>query len=395
MKKAILLLVLTLLISIPALLTSISAIAYANDNCWSYHADGISLTWTTPKISYSKDSLKTQMRIQTDETVRDLSVWFTLWGTKGNGDPWSQVYLIVESPTLHTLSTEIHVEVTWPPAVGGSTTTTYTFSELPNGVTRDGIIDITLPTSIDSGPIMASITATWKVNRGLWVFEDWQEKQVPYQYTMTIATYVADLNESLKELQQNYTGLKVDFSTVQNSYISLQQSFTTLQTNFNNLQNTLKELQQNYTGLKVDFSTVQNSYISLQQSFTTLQTNFNNQQSDYRTLQAKYDDLEGEYKTVQSSYNTQTSAYGNLSKEFDDIKASREALSMQNSNLNDSLTSLQNSYKELQVDYEALQNQNIQSNDSKVQQLTNIVIAIIIAIAAVTAIAIICRRKKQ
>ena len=342
MKKTMTLLLLTLL------LFATTMACYAKDNCWTYHQDGICLTWTTPEISYSNNSLSTQMRIQTDETVRDLSVWFMLMSSRQSGEnSWSQVYLIIESPKLHTFSTEIHAELSWPPSIGASESYTYTFSELSANTVRDGMIDVTLPKDIDSGPIWACITAQWKVNRGFWIIEDWQEKEVPYQYGMTMATFVGDMAKSVSQLQRNLLSLQQDYS-------SLQQSFNAIQANFNALQST----------------------------YATLQTN-------YQAVQANFSALQATYATLQVNYDMQTTNYGNLSKQF-------ETVSAQNASLNASFTDLQSRYKELeQKYYQALQNQNLQ-NDLRVQQLTILaIVCIVITITSIITTAIIWHKKKQ
>jgi len=370
MKKTMTLLLLTLL------LFATTMACYAKDNCWTYHQDGICLTWTTPEISYSNNSLSTQMRIQTDETVRDLSVWFMLMSSRQSGEnSWSQVYLIIESPKLHTFSTEIHAELSWPPSIGASESYTYTFSELSANTVRDGMIDVTLPKDIDSGPIWACITAQWKVNRGFWIIEDWQEKEVPYQYGMTMATFVGDMAKSVSQLQRNLLSLQQDYS-------SLQQSFNAIQANFNALQSTYATLQTNYQAVQANFSALQATYATLQSSYNTLQTN-------YQAVQANFSALQATYATLQVNYDMQTTNYGNLSKQF-------ETVSAQNASLNASFTDLQSRYKELeQKYYQALQNQNLQ-NDLRVQQLTILaIVCIVITITSIITTAIIWHKKKQ
>jgi predicted nuclease with TOPRIM domain len=291
-------------------------------------------------------------------------------------DSWSQVYLIVESPTLHQLTTEIHAELSWPPSIGGSSGACITFSELSANTVRDGIIDVTLPKDIDSGSIWACITAQWKVNRGFWIIEDWQLKQIPDQYGMTMVTYVADMTKTLSQLQQNLLSLQQDYS-------SLQQSFNAIQANFNALQSTYATLQTNYQAVQSNFSTLQATYAALQATYNTLQTNYQAVQSNFSTLQATY-------AALQASYDMQTTNYGNLSKQF-------ETLSAQNASLNASFTDLQSRYKELeQKYYQALQNQNIQSNDLRVQQLTILtIVSIIVAVASIITTAFIWHKKKQ
>jgi chaperonin cofactor prefoldin len=293
------------------------------------------------------------MRIATDETVRDLTVWFMLMSSRNFGeDSWSRVFVIVESPTTHTLSTEVYAEL--PPLIGVSSTKTVTFSELASNSMRDGIVDITLPKDLDSGPVWGTIAARWKVNRGWWIIENWQEKCVPYQSSMTLVTYIGNMSEELEQLQQNYNSL-------QSNYTTLQSSYQTLQTNYQTLQST----------------------------YTALQTSYQTLQSTYTALQNLYDLLEDNYKTLQNDYNEQTTAYGNLSEKFNDIKDSHEALNIQNTCLNTSFNILQTSYQTLQTNYQALQSERAQ------QTTLTIVIAVVVAMVSIILTIFVCRRKKQ
>ena len=255
---------------------------YALDNVYSYENDGINFVWTMPKTISISDGLEVSVRFTTTEDVLDLVFDIEILGSKDCG------------VTVWSRSLDVSEQVSY-----------WAWGTVRKATIEDVYGKFVLPMDLDSGSVYAVLKATWRVNRPLWIFPNYENRMFS---DVVIASFVDDQTVAFDEarlmLDEAKSDLILAFADIAKLNLSLSDTKATLTSKIaenNGLRNELRNAEGLLDRYVDDYGKLQTSYDDLLKQIgiptsantTTVLANFTEFSTLLKEIKSALGSLEG------------------------------------------------------------------------------------------------------